>query len=86
MRCTLSIDVPARFYQLEEHARAQRLAERTGRAVYTWKTTGRANWLERQFSNVDALGLVLLPSGLPETIAMPDDAPERQPGPRGRGR
>lgn len=63
------------LYQLEEWRDARLNARVSGRAVYTWKTSGRANWLERGYSNVDALGLVLVPSGLPPTIDMPDDAP-----------
>jgi len=75
MKTTLTIDIPACFFQLEEHARARRLAARAGRVVYSWKTTGRANWLERGLSCVDCLGLVILPTGLPDEIAMPDDGP-----------
>jgi hypothetical protein len=67
---------PTRFYQLEEAASAIRHARRVGLTVYTWKTSGRSNWLERTISNVDALGLVLLPSSQPGVIDLPNDAPE----------
>ena len=41
--------------------------------LYTWKTVGRANWLERGISNVDAAGIVALPNSLPDRIEMPND-------------
>ena len=53
------------FYQLE--------ASRTGGRLYTWKTIGLSNWLERNLSVADVAGLIVLPDGLPETIDMPDD-------------
>ena len=64
------------FYQLEEAVQAQTEAELSGSQVYTWKTTCRCNWLERGFSNVDALGLVVLPVGLGDAIDMLDDPAE----------
>ena len=77
MRLKIEIELDADFYQLEGHAEATRHAMRTSGAVYTWKTTCRANWLERRLSRVDALGLVVLPSGLPDEIEMPDDPPDQ---------
>jgi hypothetical protein len=41
--------------------------------VYSWKTEGRYNWLERGFSVVDVLGLTILPDGLSNKIDLPDD-------------
>ena len=73
MKLTLSIDIETEFYNLEEAVRAREIAKASGEEVYTWKTTGRSNWLERRLSCVDALGLVLLPPGLDDTIQMPMD-------------
>jgi hypothetical protein len=76
MKLALEMLVDVTLFQLEEAEEAESLAERSGSVVYCWKTTGRWNWLERGFSRVDVLGLVLLPAGLPDTIDMPDDQPE----------
>jgi hypothetical protein len=67
----LSLDLP--FYELEEAREAWEAASRSGAALYTYKTSGRDNWLDRGASVIDALGLVVLPSGLPNQIAMPPD-------------
>jgi hypothetical protein len=76
MSMTLEMQLDVTLFQLEEAEEAESLAERSGSVVYCWKTTGRWNWLERGFSCVDVLGLVVLPAGLPSTIDMPDDEPE----------
>ena len=70
----LRIDAP--FFNLEDAPKALALAEERHGVVYTWKTTCRANWLERRLSIVDAAGLVVLPATLPDTIGMPDDPVE----------
>ena len=62
-----------RLYRLEEADEAERVARQSNTEIYCWKTTGRANWLERGLSIVDVLGLVLMPKGLPNVIDMPDD-------------
>ncbi len=73
IRATLTFDLNREIYQTEEAAEA--LAEASGQngAVYSWKTVGRENWLEKGFSRSDVLALLVLPAGLPETIGMPDD-------------
>lgn len=55
---------------------ASEVAARTGGRVYSWKTVGKSNWLEEGYRQVDTLALVVLPSELPESIELPDDAPE----------
>lgn len=76
MRLTLSFEIETDFYQLEEAVQATQIAKASGGEVYTWKTTGRSNWIERRFSCVDSLGLVVLPAGLDDTIEMADDPAE----------
>jgi hypothetical protein len=41
--------------------------------MYSWKTEGRSNWLEKGFSVVDVLGFTILLDGLPNEIDLPDD-------------
>lgn len=73
MKLTLEVTVETELFQLEEHQEATALAHRLPGVIYTWKTTGRSNWLERGMSCVDSLGLVVLPAQLPAHIEMPDD-------------
>lgn len=64
------------LFDIEEAGRAQAAARQVEGTTYSWKTTGRANWLEKGLSVVDVLGLVVLPKGLPPVVEMPDDIPE----------
>jgi hypothetical protein len=72
----LSLLFDAPFFNLEEAKSAAVEAEKTGGTVFTWKTTGVSNWLEKGISKVDALGLVVLPFCHPDKIDMPDDPAE----------
>jgi hypothetical protein len=56
------------------------LAEETNSAVYSWKTEGQYNWLQKGFTVVDVLGLTVLPKGLPDMIDLPDDEEEEGSG------
>ena len=85
MNAPLTVCLPASFHQLEALQEAVRLAEQTHGAVYSWKTTGRHNWLERGLSLADVLGLVVLPDGLPEEIEMPDDSVDPEEEEQGLG-
>ncbi|MEW5883378.1 MAG: hypothetical protein AB1725_04040 [Armatimonadota bacterium] len=76
MRVTLALLHETELFETERGKAAELEALRGGGSVYSWKTTGRANWLERGFSVVDVLGYVVLPSELPATIDMPDDTGE----------
>lgn len=78
MKVSLSLNLKLELYPLEQARFAEMLAAVQGEEVYCWKTVGRSNWLERRFSIADILGYVILPAGLPETIPMPDDPPERR--------
>ena len=71
MILNLILDYP--FFELEEWREAVRTSEASQSAVYSWKSVGIHNWLERAISNVDTIGLVVLPANLPERIGMPDD-------------
>ena len=73
MQIKLELKLDAEFYQLEDVRQAEKLAEETDQKIYCWKTTGHSNWLERDLSITDVLGLVVLPKSLPDTIEMPDD-------------
>ncbi|MEK7681897.1 MAG: hypothetical protein AAB369_03625 [Chloroflexota bacterium] len=73
MKLTLQVHLETELFQLEEHKKAAVFAHRLPGVVYTWKTTGRSNWLERGMSLVDSMGLVVLPAQLPAFIEMPDD-------------
>ncbi|MGH8103500.1 MAG: hypothetical protein ACREJQ_03150 [bacterium] len=78
MRVTIALLLDLELYQLEEAGFAELRAAVEGREVYSWKTVGRSNWLERRYSIADILGYVILPTGLPKIIDMPDDAPEKR--------
>ena len=73
MRLQILLGIETEFYQLEDFSEALENARASGGTVYMWKTTGRSNWLEKRLSCVDALGLVVLPTGLPDFMEMPDD-------------
>lgn len=60
-------------FEIEEAQDVERLAKETVGSVYSWKTEGRYNWLQKGFTVVDVLGLTILPKGLPDLIDLPDD-------------
>ena len=64
------------LYELEDWRHIEWLARQRNQAVYTYKTTCRANWLERGLSAADTFGLVLMPLDTPETVGLPYDAAE----------
>ena len=72
----MHLELDVELFELEEIEQAESLAAREHGVIYTWKTIGRSNWLEHGPSIVDALGLVVLPVGLPETIDMCNDIDE----------
>ena len=76
MKQTLHLELDVEFFQLEEIERAEALAREQQGTIYTWKTVSQRNWLEHGARNVDALGLVVLPGALPDTIHMCDDGEE----------
>ena len=76
MRVNLELSMDTDWFDTSEAAKAEELAEITGGRVYTWKTIGKHNWLERGFHIIDALGLVVLPQIFPDEIKMLDDSEE----------
>lgn len=73
MNQTLRIELDVEFFQIEDAAKAESLANEIDGTVYTWKTIGKSNWLEHGYRIVDALGLVILPKAWPDTLQMCDD-------------
>ncbi len=61
------------FFELEEFNKAEQFAKETNGSIYSWKTIGISNWLEKNFSIADVLGLAVIPKGLPDIIELPDD-------------
>ncbi len=76
MKLTLGLLIDAECFDTSEIENAEQLAESTGGHVYTWKTVGRRNWLERGYRIVDAIGLVVLPDVVPDKVKMLDDSEE----------
>ena len=70
---TLEIEMESPLFQTTQPQEAEDYAKQHACNVYTWKTTGRTNWLEKGFAKSDTLALVALPNNLPDTIHMPDD-------------
>ncbi len=73
---TLHLEMDTEMFDTLDAAKAEELAESLGARVYTWKTIGKRNWLELGYSRVDAIGLVVLPALLSDTIQMCDDEEE----------
>ncbi|MEP6894078.1 MAG: hypothetical protein ABI986_00590 [Chloroflexota bacterium] len=73
MKVNLDNKFEFEFFQIEELKNAEQFAEEINGSIYSWKTTGLSNWLERGVSIVDVLGITVLPSGLPDSIDLPDD-------------
>ena len=73
MTLTLPIHLEADCFDTSQAELAGRTAQQKSMEIYSWKTSGKSNWLEKGFQRSDVLNLVLLPQGLPGTIDMPDD-------------
>jgi len=73
MKVILGSQVEFELFQIEEAQDAETLAKTMNGEVYSWKTEGISNWLEKGYSVVDTLGLVVLSKGLPNQIALPND-------------
>ena len=76
MNATILIAVDTPMFDTTEPHAAQAHVDQHGGAIYTWKTAGGQNWLEKGFSRTDTLALVVLPEGLGDTVHMPDDPPD----------
>jgi hypothetical protein len=73
MKTSLDGVMEFEFFQLEDEKKAEQFAENMGGVIYSWKTAGNSNWLEKKLSIADVLGLAVLPKGLPDRIDLPDD-------------
>lgn len=60
-------------FELEEAGDAEHVAAETNGVIYSWKTAGNLNWLEKGLSIVDVLGIIVLPKGSPDWIDLPND-------------
>ncbi len=69
----LYIEHELELFELTELKRALELAASTNGKIFTYKTSGKFNWLEEGVSITDTLGLVILPCSFSGTIDMPND-------------
>lgn len=70
----LSLHLNLEVFQTEEVKHVELKAQESDFLVYSWKTSGDENWLERGLSVADVLGLVVLPRDLPKVIDMAEDS------------
>jgi len=61
MKVNLGNEFEFECFEIEDAQYVERLAEELKGSVYSWKTVGYANWLQKGFSVVDVLGLTILP-------------------------
>lgn len=73
MKVSLEENLEFEFFQIEELKSAEQYSKEINGSIYSWKTTGKSNWLEKNLSVVDVLGLAVLPKNLPDWIDLPDD-------------
>lgn len=73
MNTKLLIQIDSPMFHTTQSEDAQEHADSTGGTVYTWKTSGKQNWLEKGMTRVDAFMFVVLPKEWPDTIDMLDD-------------
>ncbi len=73
MKVSLSLQLDLEMFHLEEVEQSEQRAEASNSLLYSWKTSGNENWLERGLSLTDVLGIIVLPQELPDVIEMPDD-------------
>jgi hypothetical protein len=73
MKIHLSDEIEFECFEIEDACNAEKLAKETDGVIYSWKTEGCTNWLEKGVSVVDVLGLTMLPNNLPNEIDLPDD-------------
>lgn len=76
MRQILCLLFDVELFNIEELEKAHSTATALDGEIYSWKTSEDANWLDKGVSNVDVLGLVILPKKMPIRIELPNDAEE----------
>jgi hypothetical protein len=73
MKVNLGSGFEFESFELEQAKEAEQLATETNGSVYSWKTIGNSNWLERGLSIADVLALTVLPKESPDWIELPND-------------
>ncbi len=73
MKVSLNGSFEFEFFQIEEFKNAEQYAKEIDGSIYSWKTVGNANWLEKRLSVADVLGLAVLQKNLPDWIDLLDD-------------
>lgn len=73
MKISLDSGLEFEFFELDDVKKAEEFAKSINGAVYSWKTIGHSNWLEKRVSIVDVLGLTVLPKDLSDLVDLPDD-------------
>lgn len=66
MKVVFSQNLSFDIFDIESANDVYILAAKNNGVVYSWKTEGKYNWLEKGFHVVDVLGLTILPEGLPD--------------------
>lgn len=61
------------LFDIENAQAIEKMARENNKTVYSFKTSGGQNWLEKGFTLVDVLGLTVLSNDLPDVINLPDD-------------
>lgn len=73
MKVSLDGTFEFEFFEIEDLETAKQYAKEINGSIYSWKTTGNSNWLEKKLSVVDILGLAVIPKNLPNWIDLPND-------------
>jgi len=73
MKISLDGALEFEFFRLEDIVSAEQFAEGNDGTVYSWKTAGYSNWLEKRLSVVDVIGIAVLLNGMPDWIELPND-------------
>jgi len=60
-------------FEVEELNNAEQYAEEIDGSIYSWKTIGHSNWLEKRLAIADVLGFVVLQKELPDWLDLPND-------------
>lgn len=66
-------DFRMKWYYLEQWREVLAKANSSNQEVYSWKSIGIENWLEKGLSISDVLCIVILNKELPDYIDLPDD-------------
>ena len=79
MNILIQVQLDTPTFPTTEPQEAQAYIDQHGGSIYTWKTLGDQNWLEKGFARSDTLAFVVIPESLPDTIQMPPDHPAHNP-------